>query len=496
MGLAQSAMADCAKATVSPESGVKIEVLFDLSGCGESGAPRKVTAKITENEGTAKVTTSKAVYLAKLTSVSAWGSTQWSVSSVTIEPKKMAEKAPKPISEPVKKIEAPQLVKPTPVPSLAPQALAPQVLPSETPKVALEAAPVAVAPIPAQVSGLIDVGFVSLIGKSAAAVQSGPGLNFGTLKGRFYDQYSNSFQMNLAELTVKKTAGPVSFVLDLDFGTMADFNATAVVAPYPMDEVSKHVGQAVVSWTPVSAPWLLLEAGKLPTPVGYEVMKAKDNWQYSRSMTYSFGMPIWHTGLHAGFTLIPSKLSAGLYLVNGWNSLYDVNAGKTLAAQIKYTPTEAWTFFYNVIGGPEQPQVSDSLRIVHEANVVFAPNSTWNFALEALSGSETNLLDLGTATWAGVSHHAKWTFSANSWLSSRVEWFNDAQGWMTGGAMAAGAVGRTVLGGTLTNGWTLADGLEARVEVRYDQSTQPDYVSEGAALGHQTTASLGILYSF
>jgi hypothetical protein len=188
---------------------------------------------------------------------------------------------------------------------------------------------------------------------------------------RGYDFYHNNIALNVAEISVKKKGTEISFTADLDFGPQADFNAASLVLNASagpsigsVDPVSKVLGQAFLTYTPLWAPNLTVDFGKMSTHLGYESWKSKDNWQYSRSTLFIFGKPLWHTGLHVGYSLMPKTFMLSAYVYNSWNSIYENNSSKTLGAQLKWTPSEAFAFAYNYIGGPEQAANDLNLRVV------------------------------------------------------------------------------------------------------------------------------------
>ncbi len=315
---------------------------------------------------------------------------------------------------------------------------------------------------------------------------------------RYYDIYHNQIALNLAELTLRKTSPEVSFLVDLDFGGFADQNA-AVASPSTaptnqvVDEVSKHIGQAFITYTPSSAPNLTIEIGKMPTHVGYELMKPRDNWQYSRSTAFGFGGPFWHTGIHVGYAVVPQKLIPSLYIYNSWNSIYDNNSGKTLGAQLKMVPSNELSVIYNFIGGPEQAGNNANYKTIHEINTVYTLGPKTAFALELLAGHEKNALigsTLANPSWRAMSLHAKFQLSPAYTLSPRFEVFRDTHGYTVGGPS------QTIYGYTLTNGFTLATGLETRLEFRYDDSTyRQRFEAHDGTTKSQLTGTLGVIYS-
>ncbi len=315
---------------------------------------------------------------------------------------------------------------------------------------------------------------------------------------RAYDTYSNQLALNLAELTVKYSRPETSFLMDLDFGSFADANSqTPILAasggptPSSSNEVTKHIGQAVFNYSPKNSPWSF-DVGKMPTHVGLETMKPKDNWNYSRSALFTFGGPFWHTGAHIGYTLVPERLSAGFYLYNGWNTTNDANSAPTYGAQLKWSPSESLTWIYNYLGGPEQSANTSNWKQVHDTNATYALSSTVSLAADALYGNEAGVISQTySASWYGAQLGAKFQTSEKTYLSPRVEIYRDPKGYTLGGTDD-----QSLTTYTLTHGRMISEGFELRFEGRLDHgSATGRFISNHGTSPNQPTLTLGILYS-
>jgi len=78
---------------------------------------------------------------------------------------------------------------------------------------------------------------------------------------------------------------------------------------------------------------LTADVGKFVTHMGYEVIESKDNWNYSRSLLFAWAIPYFRTGLRLTYPFT-DNLSVAVHVVNGWNSLVDNNARKSLGLQM------------------------------------------------------------------------------------------------------------------------------------------------------------------
>ena len=105
----------------------------------------------------------------------------------------------------------------------------------------------------------------------------------------------NSFELGMATLRVDHSVGKVSATIDLGFGRRAqEFSYNDV------GTTLTAVKQAYVSFAPSDK--VKFTIGKWATHIGYEVLDAIGNRNYSMSYGFSYG-PFFHTGLKADISL-------------------------------------------------------------------------------------------------------------------------------------------------------------------------------------------------
>jgi len=78
---------------------------------------------------------------------------------------------------------------------------------------------------------------------------------------------------------------------------------------------------------------LTINAGKLVTHMGGEVIETIGNINYSRSILFAYAIPYYHLGLSANYPF-SDKFNATLYIYNGWNDVVDNNKGKLSAQRL------------------------------------------------------------------------------------------------------------------------------------------------------------------
>jgi hypothetical protein len=283
----------------------------------------------------------------------------------------------------------------------------------------------------------------------------GPGIApHGLVDLSAYDTSTHHPFFNFVELSCQKTGEELSERVDFDFGVQPNMAGNG--AGY-----LRNVGQAYATYTPSQVKGLQIDAGKMNTHMGAETLKSTENWNYTRSFVFNYALPLWHTGAHVGYDLVPGKVNVGGYIYDGWNATTDPNGPRTAGGQVKLTPNERWTIYENFIQGPDATTGNPS-RFVNEANATYAitPDDFWIMA-ETAVGHESQ------QTWGGGYLAAKKQVTKKIYVSPRAEVYRDP----SGATLPSGP--GTVRSVTLTTGVSLTKGLEARLEGRRDIPNVP-----------------------
>ena len=139
----------------------------------------------------------------------------------------------------------------------------------------------------------------------------------------------NGFQLTQGNLHIERD-GTVGFVTDLNFGQVA--NSISAVTHYSN---TSHVGpqwfdptQYYLTYTAPIGSGVSLQAGRFVTMMGAEIVPVYNNQNYneSRSLLYTLGEPITHTGIRAAYTF-NDYISATTGLNNGWDDPAAANNG-------------------------------------------------------------------------------------------------------------------------------------------------------------------------
>ncbi len=329
---------------------------------------------------------------------------------------------------------------------------------------------------PLSITGLVDVNFNKNFNNPASHVNG----------YRNFDVYENQFNLNLAKITIQKTASPVGFRIDLGFGQAMDLvNSDASLGT---EKSLRNVEDAYLTAVLPVGSGLTINAGKMVTHMGGEVIETLGNINYSRSILFAYAIPYYHLGVSANYAF-SDQFNATLYLYNGWNNIVDNNKGKTLGAEISWTPTSSFTFIENYIGGPEENN-STNKRHVFDTIINYQATDALFVTLNADYGQE----DLGggsLAVWKGAAVTGKYTISDVSAIAARVEDYYDQSGFTTGTLQQLKEI-------TLTYELKFTNSLTTRLEFRRDWSDQNTFEDDSGTFtkNNQNTLLIGSIYTF
>lgn len=352
---------------------------------------------------------------------------------------------------------------------------------AEPPKPAAEP-PKAETPQPEASWSVGPIGFSGLIDGYYSANFNHPASRTNQLRN--FDVKANQFSLNMAKLTLEHGADPVGFRVDLGFGRAFDIvHSTETSA-----SIFKNIEQAYISLKPPKAGGLQLDVGKFVTAAGAEVIETNSNWNYSRSLLFALAIPYYHFGLRATMPL-NRTFSAGVQLVNGWNNVEDNNSGKTFGFSGTITRSK-FTWSHNYYVGPEKNDTGGGLRHLYDTTLLLTPHKKANFYVDLDYGVDKKTVR-GENRWVGVAGAAR--LAPNSWfaLCPRVEWFNDADGLMTGAPQRLKEF-------TITGEFKMKEGILFRPEYRRDWSNQPffDRGASAASFKNQDTLLVGFVAYF
>jgi hypothetical protein len=382
---------------------------------------------------------------------------------------------------------------------------------------------------------------------------------------RIFDTAANSFMPNLAQLVFERPANAsgssmdrVGFRARLNFGTDARFSRARTNFQPGNDNTEMDVQELYGEYIAPVGNGLKIQAGKINTLIGYEVINAWENPNFSRTMMFGLSQAFTTTGIRFTYPFA-SWATASIGLINGWDNIEDNNRGKSFEYLVALTPHEKFGISFFGSYGAEQSNGNgngtfagvgsctsgtvgcdpSAKRVVVGSIITIKPIDSTTLILEPYYGNESNAKGnaVGAINTAPTpSNNARWNglvayliHDLNDQakphalsLRARGEIWEDAGGsracagglnvvgntntcaGSTGGAFAPAITNNPfVIGGGLTaweTTFTLqykpAPSLQTRIEYRHDHANHNVYLNGTRASNNSNTLGFSVAYMF
>jgi hypothetical protein len=278
---------------------------------------------------------------------------------------------------------------------------------------------------------------------------------------RAFDQKVGQFQVGLVQTKMTYSTDKVDGVIDLTFGNHSDLGnygnalGRVLVGGKEATGTALAIKQAYLTWKATDK--LSITAGQWGTHIGYEVIDAPINYNYSLSNLFTNG-PYYHTGLKA--TVVTSaKSSLTFGLLNGIDSKDDNNSKLGTMAQFYISPAEGWNLYVNWVGSDEGVDAK-SYYSLFDLTTSYQINDKFLLGVNAAYGSQDKL------NWGGAAIYAQTSLSDKFGLGVRYEYFDNKSGIRA--LKNREENGTSVNSFTITGNLNISDNLLFKPEFRLD----------------------------
>jgi Putative beta-barrel porin-2, OmpL-like. bbp2 len=287
----------------------------------------------------------------------------------------------------------------------------------------------------------------------------------------------NSFEIGMASLKIEHTMGKVGAVLDVGFGTRAtEFS-------YAETGILQSVKQAFVYFAP--SEHVKFTMGKWGTHVGYEVLDAYLNRNYSMSYMFSYG-PFSHTGLKADFTF--GNVGFMLGVANPTDMISASFGKKFILGQFSAASSSGKVKGYlNYVGGKDAAETS-----INQFDLVGLITVSDKFNIGLNGTVQMQKPDVGDSkSWWGAAGYLNYDPTAGFGLTFRGEYFDDKKD-----LTSVQTFGTSFFEATLTGNIRI-DNLTILPEIRLDNAKDAVFTKNNGDLEKSTfTFILGATYHF
>jgi hypothetical protein len=281
-----------------------------------------------------------------------------------------------------------------------------------------------------------------------------------------FTSVNDSFQIGMASLEASHKFGKASVFVDLGFGSRAaEFS-------YNDDANTFMVKQLTFNYEITDK--FKVTFGSFGTHLGFELLDAVDNKNYSMSYAFTNG-PFFNTGIKAQYTAGKFSFMAGITNPTDFKSALDAGGSKnkTFIGQLGYV-ADSGSVYFNFTSGSNNP-LSD--KNITQYDIVASKKLSDKFSL-GFNGTYASVCDdidsSLDGSWFSLVGYASYTLGSNLNLAYRLEYFDDKD------ALSANAIAANVLGNTLSLNYKVGN-LTIIPEFRYDAGSEDIFVDSDAA---------------
>ena len=290
----------------------------------------------------------------------------------------------------------------------------------------------------------------------------------------------DSYEIGMASIEASHKLGKASIFVDLGFGSRAsEFT-------YNDADNTFMIKQMYITYD--FSPSFKVTAGSFGTHIGYELVDAVDNKNYSMSYAFTNG-PFFNTGVKAQYTSGKYSFMAGITNPTDFKTAGEAGSkNKTFIGQIGYVADKgsAYLNFTSGSANPESDKNKTQFDFVGSrklnTNLTLGFNGTYAMVEDDIDSD----LD---ANWFSLVAYLNYAFKSKWSVAYRLEYFDDKDGAIYG-AMPS------IIGNTLS--FNYKEGNFTFIpEVRFDSSSEDIFKKkDGSAAGSSAYFLLATTYSF
>ena len=233
----------------------------------------------------------------------------------------------------------------------------------------------------------------------------------------------NEVNVNLALVKLGYAKHNVRGNLALMAGTYAQAN----LAAEPGMLQSVYEANAGVKLSKARDLWL--DAGVLPSHIGFESAIGKDCWALTRSLSAE-NTPYFETGARLGYTSPNGKWYAAGLLLNGWQRITRPvgNNSPAFGTQLTYKPTDRATLNWSTFVGNDKPDSLSQLRILNNLYAQVQATDRFGMIFGCDIGVEQAASGDSCALWINPTAIFQYKASDRTFVAARWELYKDEDG--------------------------------------------------------------------
>jgi len=229
----------------------------------------------------------------------------------------------------------------------------------------------------------------------------------------------NELSINLILIKAKYEYKLLRYNVGIMAGNYAQYNLTSEPT------WAQYINEANIGLKLSRKHHVWLDAGVMPSHIGFESAISADCWTLTRSILAD-NSPYYETGIRISFINKKEKLYVAGLLLNGWQKIKTPAYIKLPAygLQVTYKPKKNLTFNYSNFLGSDLPDSLQSIRHFHNLYAQIETSKNFGIIVGFDIGSE-KVLQNGFKTWLSPVIILRQKTSKHTYLALRGEYYDD-----------------------------------------------------------------------
>ncbi len=231
----------------------------------------------------------------------------------------------------------------------------------------------------------------------------------------------NQLNVNLAFVKASYQAKRLRSNLALMTGNYAMYNLSAE------PNWAKPIFEANVGVKLLKEKDVWIDAGVMPSHIGFESAVGSDCWNLTRSILAE-NSPYFESGIKLNYTNKKQDVYVALHILNGWQkiAITDDNPKPSVGIQVNYKPSSSLTLNYSNFLGNINMGGANAFRTFHNLYAIYdaSPKQAFIFGFDI--GTQ-KVVGTKTSVWYTPVIISKVNLSTKSKIAARLEYYCDKQ---------------------------------------------------------------------
>jgi len=231
----------------------------------------------------------------------------------------------------------------------------------------------------------------------------------------------NQLNVNLAFVKASYQAKRLRSNFAIMTGNYAMYNLSAE------PNWAKPIFEANVGVKLIEDKDLWLDAGVMPSHIGFESAIGSDCWNLTRSILAE-NSPYFESGIKLNYTNKKQDVYVAMHLLNGWQkiAITDGSQKSSVGIQVNYKPTSSLTLNYSNFMGTVNTLGINAFRTFHNVYAIYDASPKYGFTFGFDIGTQ-KANNTQKAVWYTPVIISKINLSAKSKIAARLEYYSDKQ---------------------------------------------------------------------